>query len=157
MFINAQIDIVLIAVVLSIISQVMSRKLVDRKKMKAQQAEMKEKNKRIKELTAKGDEKSKAEAMRMQQEMLSEMGATMKGSMRLLMFSMVVYLPMFAVIRWLYADAVIPLPVPIPWFGSESLIELYNETNWIGWYILCSLVFSLIGNVLFKLAEKRSS
>ncbi|MEM4256896.1 MAG: hypothetical protein QXD98_00900, partial [Candidatus Diapherotrites archaeon] len=69
------------------------------------------------------------------------------------MISMVFFLPAFWLLSSLYGEAVINLPVPVPWFGNfdlfnistwNNLIILYDKTNYLGWYILIYLVFSLI-------------
>ncbi|MBS3059720.1 MAG: hypothetical protein J4224_04840, partial [Candidatus Diapherotrites archaeon] len=49
-----------------------------------------------------------------------------------------------------YSQATIELPVPLPWFGTESIIQFYNETNWLGWYFVSYLVLTLIIGQLFK-------
>jgi uncharacterized membrane protein (DUF106 family) len=102
------------------------------------------------------DEKSKQEVQRLQQQMMQKMSETMSGSMKVMMASMVIFLPAFAILGMFYGDVVIPLPIPIPWLGSNSFIELYHETNWIGWYVLASLVTSIVLQIILKLAERVS-
>jgi len=101
---------------------------------------------------SKQDQKSKNQLEALEKEMLDSMNSVMKGSMRLMLYSLVVFIPAFffmggfdfGVISFggVYSQATIELPVPLPWFGSESIIQFYNETNW--------LVLTLIIGQLFK-------
>lgn len=158
MFINPQIDIALIAIALAVVSQVMQHTLTDRKWMKSSQKEMKEKQERIKELMKKGDS-AKGEIERLEKEMMDAMSKMMSGSMRLMLVSMIVFIPALWFLTGTYGNVVVPLPIPIPWLGGEGIIPimLYNETNWLGWYLLCSLASSLGLNAVVNIAERRSA
>ena len=148
MFITPMIDILIIVVIATSFMQVLSRKMIDRKKMKAQQKVAKEKSKRIKDLMKSQNPNDKQQAERLQKEMFEDMGAQMQGSMRLLIFSMAIYIPLYAFIGWAYGEAVIQLPFPVPWLGGEEgLIKFFTETNWFGWYILIALITSAILNI----------
>jgi uncharacterized membrane protein (DUF106 family) len=72
------------------------------------------------------------------------------------MFSMVVFLPAFAVLGMFYSGTVANLPFPIPWFGGQDqpFIMFYEQTNWVGWYVLCSLVSSIVLNIVLHFWEK---
>ena len=54
----------------------------------------------------------------------------------------------------LYGEAVIDLPIPLPWLGSESLIQLYSQTNWLGWYLVTALTTGIVLSLIFKAVEK---
>ena len=152
-FINPMIDIFLISIVLVIFSKVLQRKFIDKDAMKKQQQEMKIKQKRIKELIEQKDDKSMQEANKIQQEMFEAMGKTMQGTMKHMMFSLPVFLGVFALIRMFYGEATIDLPIPIPWLG-ETGIELFEQTNWFGWYFLSYLVLNIIIGIAEKLVKK---
>ena len=156
-FISPQIDIALVAVALSIVSQLMQRRFVNKKEMKRKQNEMKEKQERMKELMKSEDPKAKNEADALQAEMMENMSTMMKGSMKLMVFSMVLFIPTLWFLSSTYEGIAINLPIPIPWFGGESFIMLYNTTSWLGWYILCSLTFSLSLNAAINIYEKVKS
>ena len=154
MLFDPQTDITLIAIGLGIVSQALQRKLMNKKAMKANQEKMKEKQKKLNELLKKEDKKSKNEAESIQKEMLEEMNVMMKGSMRMMMASMIIFIPTFWYLGGVYGNEIISLPFPIPWFGAKEFIELYNETSWMGWYVLNSLFFSILFNMAMNLYEK---
>src|SRR3989338_6844539 len=104
----------------------------------------------MKELANKSDAKSKNELEALEKEMMEEMGKMMKGCTRMMIF--IIFL--FWFLGEAYKAAVIQLPFPIPWFGENWSVKLYSETNWIGWYVLCSLVTSLALNAALGLREK---
>ena len=154
------VDISLISIFLVTASQIMQRTVVDKREMKRQQDQMKENQKKMKELMSKQDQKSKNQLEALEKEMLDSMNSVMKGSMRLMLYSLVVFIPAFffmggfdfGVISFggVYSQATIELPVPLPWFGSESIIQFYNETNWLGGDFVSYLVLTLIIGQLFK-------
>lgn len=153
-FLSPQIDIAVITFVLAIVSQILRRILMNPAEMKEKQAAMKEKQGKMKELMNKNDHKSTKELETLQKEMMESMGAMMSGSMKLMFVSMLIFLPIFWYLGSAYGDAVISLPIPIPWFGGDFLIMLYNETNFYGWYILTSLFFSIILSIVIGQVEK---
>ncbi|MFH1224769.1 MAG: EMC3/TMCO1 family protein [Candidatus Diapherotrites archaeon] len=154
MFVNPQIDIVAISALLAIVSQFIQLKFGRRDEMLAAQKEMKARQKRMQELVKRNDGSAKAELERLEKEMMEGMSKMMGGSMKVMVISMVIFLPAFMLIGAAYSSATINLPVPVPWFGGTSFIMLYNETNWLGWYILCSLVFSLVFSSLMGIYKK---
>ncbi len=155
MLFSPHIDIALVAVVLSLLSQVMRRVLTDQKNIKKMQKGMKDKQAKIKELMKKEDAKSKKELERLQGEMMEGMALMMKGTNKLMLVSMVVFLPTFWFLGGVYGNFEFPLPVPLPWFGGEFFITLVSSTNFVGWYFVCSLVFSLVINGIINAIEKR--
>ena len=150
MFIDPATDIVIIALVMSIVSQLLRRRFVDEQAMKEYQKNMKERQEKMKELMKKEDQKSKQELENMQKEMMEGMSTMMQGNMKMMMVSMGIFIPLFFIVGLFYSEAVIALPIPIPWFGTEQLIQLYTETSWIGWYVLNSLIFGILINVGVK-------
>lgn len=154
MFVNPMIDIVAISALLAIVSQFIQLKFGRRDEMMAAQKEMKERQKRMQELVKRNDGAAKAELEKLEKEMMEGMSKMMGGSMKVMMISMVIFLPAFALIGAAYSAATINLPVPVPWLGGTSFIMLYSQTNWLGWYVLCSLVFSLVLTALIGLYKK---
>ena len=89
------VDISLISIFLVTASQIMQRTVVDKREMKRQQDQMKENQKKMKELMSKQDQKSKNQLEALEKEMLDSMNSVMKGSMRLMLYSLVVFIPAF--------------------------------------------------------------
>ena len=140
------IDIALFAVVVGIISQVLQRKLMDKKGQKQKQDAMKEKQKRLKELMKKGDEKSKQEAEKLNKELMSDMKEMFKGMQKFMLASLVVIAPIFLLGVNAYAQDTF---VVFGWNVPHFIFPPY-----IVWYFICSIVFSLIFNGIMKVIEK---
>lgn len=151
---NAIVDIALAAVLLALAAQLIRRKLIDDKKMKEQQNTIKEHQKKMRELAGKNDPKSKAELQKAQNEMLEITGDMMQGSMKMMLYSFPLYIGAFWLLGYLYETAVINLPVPVPWFGENFSIKLYEQTNWVGWYVLIALISGIVLSVIFKVVDK---
>jgi len=143
-FFDPMIDIALISFVLSVLVQVLQRVLGSKQAMQKHQTGMKEKQQKMKELMKKNDKQSQKELEKLQGEMLESMNDMMKGSMKMMVVSMVLFIPVLWFLQGTYEGAAITLPVPLPWLGTNSLIEFYSQTNWLGWYFVTSLVFSIL-------------
>ncbi|PIU21831.1 MAG: hypothetical protein COT15_00195 [Candidatus Diapherotrites archaeon CG08_land_8_20_14_0_20_34_12] len=144
-FINAPIDIAIIAFLIAIISQVMRMKFINQKKMKNDQKSLKEKNKRMNELMKNTDEKSKKELEELQKEYLDITKEMMQGNMRYMLFSFPVFIIALYFIKEWYNGIIIPLPFELPFFGPD--------VGWLGWYILMALISSLVVSGVMKLIE----
>ncbi len=143
---DPQVEIALISVGIALVSQLLQRKLMPREATQKRQEKIKKHQARMKELANKNDAKSKNELETLEKEMMEEMQVMMQGSTRMMMFSMVFILPVFWFLGEAYKEAIVQLPFPIPWFAENWVIKFFTETNWIGWYVLCSLVTSLVLN-----------
>ncbi len=161
MIVSPIVDIAVISVGLAAASQFIQDKYVDRDAMKKQQQEMKDRQKRMKELMQKQDPKSKNELESMEKEMLESMQKMMSGSMKVMMWSLVIFLPALAILGFFYGEAIIQLPIPLPWLsvGFDLFnigtwgIMIYNETNWFGWYFVAYLAVAILFNVGKKLMK----
>jgi len=159
------VDIAMVGVSLSLLMQLLQRKFVDRKQMKVQQEFIKKKQQKLNELMKKADDKSVKEMEKVQSEMMEAMNSMMQGSMKQMVISMAVILPIFWFLSSNYANVVVDLPFPVPfwaawdWFNPLSwfVFKLWNQTSWIGWYVLVSLVTSLSVNGILNLLEKKQS
>jgi uncharacterized membrane protein (DUF106 family) len=140
------IDIAFAAVVVIGISQVLQHKFIDRKRMKEQQKEMKEIQKKLNELIKKEDQKSQQEAKKLQGQMMGSMNSMMGKNMKVMLYSMVIILPIFWWLSASYKEAVINLPLSLPFLGTQ--------VNWFWWYIICSIVLSIVIAVGKKAYEK---
>ncbi len=145
-------DIALISAGLVIVSQILQNRFAHKDEMKGHQDKIKGHQKKMNELMKKGDQKSKNELETLQAEMMEEMNRMMSKSMKVMMFSLVVFLPAFWVLGHFYEKDVINLPVPLPWLshGFDLFtpatwgMEIYNQTNWFGWYFVSYIVLTII-------------
>ena len=151
---NPVLEIIGISFVMVCISQFVQRKLVDRKKMKSNQALMKEKQKRIKELMQKDDQKSKAEVERLQKEMLGLMNQTMQGTMKHMLFTFPVFIVVFWVLSIVYSGILIQLPFAVPVVHRNFSFEITAGISWLWWYIYTSFAFSILFSIVFKALKR---
>jgi len=154
-FDNPLTGIPVIAVGIALVSQFLQRKLDDRKKMKENQAAIKEKQKTMKELLAKGDDASKKQADALQLEMLQMMNESMQGTMKYMLFSFPLFIGIWWVLGFIYFEQIITLPVALPIMHRDLSFEITNEISWIWWYIYSMLAISLIINLVLKAIDKR--
>lgn len=162
MFVSTIVDITIISIVLFGVSQAVQARFINRDEMKRQQEGMKAKQVKMKELMKKGDAKSKNELDAMEKEMMEDMQKMMSGSYKVMLVSMVVFLPALWFLNTFYGNAVIDMPVPLPWlrngFDLFSIgswgIEIYAKTNWFGWYFVCFIVISLLYNFISGFKKK---
>jgi len=148
------VDIAIISFAMALISQILQRKLVNMKKMKASQAQMKEMQKKLNELLKKEDEQSKKEAARLQNEMLKAMNETMKGSMKHMLISLPIFWGIFAVAGAVYLGATINTPIALPVLHRDFSFEITPKVSWLWWYIYCSVGFSIVFSIILKIVDK---
>lgn len=145
----------IMTVVLAFTSRMLQRKLVDRKKMKENQTKSKENMKLIKQYMKEGESK-KAELDRLQKENLELQMSMMKGSNKVMMVS----LPIFLVFLWalgtIYGGVVFESLFALPKFAGYFPVNLFAAEGWtlttgyIKAYFFYSLVSSIVMWVLFK-------
>jgi len=156
------IDIGLITVAVVIISRFLQSKLIDKKKQKQAQKNMKEKQARIKELMKSQDGKSRDEMERLQKELLLEMNETMQGSMRYMMFSLPLFFGAFFVFGHFYGNQVFEAPFLLPKFDNFFFLNPLTwvpagwslETGWLKLYFVTYLIASILLGIAFKVKEK---
>jgi len=155
------IDIALISIALSTAIQLLSRKLVDRKQLKIHQEEIKKKQKRMQHLMKEKPHNYEQELDKLQKESMELMSTMMSGSTKQMMVSFAVYIPFLWFFNWNYVNAIVNLPVPVPfwtafdWGNANTwfAFKLWTESSWVGWYVLVSLIYSLLFNGAFNLYE----
>ncbi|MAG21981.1 MAG: hypothetical protein CL943_01570 [Candidatus Diapherotrites archaeon] len=151
---NVMLEIALVSLVMSGISQILQRKLMDKKGMKASQEKMKEQQKRIKELVGREDQQSKAEAERLQKEMLELMSKSMQGTMKHMVVSMPIFLGVFWGLGYLYSGALIQLPMAVPVLHRDLSFEITSAISWLWWYIYTSFSIGIVLNMVLKVLGK---
>ena len=153
--IDPTIEIICIAIGMNLFNQLIRRKFYHPKEMKEDQKKMKEIQKKQKELMGKTDEKSKKESEEIQEQMMKHFGETMGKTNKIMIVTMIAILPLYwFVLPTLYNGLIFGLPFPIPWFGKNWSILFYTETNWLGLFVLSSIIIGIILNILLKIYEK---
>jgi len=142
---SAVIDVSLFAIVVGIISQILQRKLMDKKGQKAKQQAMKEKQAKLKELMKNNDEKSRQEAEKLNSELMTDMKEMFKGMQKFMIASLVVIMPIFYLGVSNYAKEIFIV------FGWE--VPQFIFPPYIVWYMISSIAFSLIFSTIMKVVE----
>lgn len=151
---NPMVEIALVSLVMSIVSNAMQMKFGNKKAMKENQNKMKEKQKRIRELAGKNDHESKKEADALQKEMLELMNASMQGSMKYMLFSFPVFIVVFWLLSMGYSGMLIQLPIGLPVIHRNWAFEITSSISWLWWYIYCSFISSIIISIVLKAIKK---
>lgn len=154
-FVNAGIEIAIFSVILAGVSHWLQIRFGNKKEVNQIQGEMKKKQARLKELLKKKDEKSKQEAETVQNEMMKDMNKVMGSSTKVMLLSMIVFIPALAILAAWYNGSVIQSPFPFVVFhrGIDWMpvsFEWSTKFNWISWYFWWSLVGSIVLGMVFK-------
>jgi uncharacterized membrane protein (DUF106 family) len=155
LLVSPHVDIALISLALALVSQFIQRVVFDKKGMQAKQKEMKEKSTKARELMKKGDDKSMKQMEELNKEIMESMSTMMSGSFKMMAVMFIVYMPVLWYLPEAYSGT-IDLPIPLPWLGGEGqgLIAFTSTTNWLGWYFISAMVFSLGLNAIINLVGK---
>lgn len=141
MFVNPTVDLVIVSAGFAVISQVIQVLLLDRKETRRIQKQMQEKNKEYREMISKGNA-SKQDLDRIQAELMELSMGSMKRMPKVMIANMIVFLPLFALVSNVYHGTKLATFFPI------NLI--WNELDWFWYYVLCSLLISLVVNAVIN-------
>ena len=124
---------------------------------------MKDYQKKMNELTKKGDgEQNRKELERLQTEMLELISKMLNSSMKLMWVTMPVFLVAFAILSYLYGGKTLESFIALPTFNGFNML---NPFSWVPtglsvqtgffkmyffYYLGCSIIFNLIENVYDK-------
>ena len=149
----------IMTVVLAFTSRMLQRKLVDRKKMKENQRKAKENMKLIKQYMKEGESKKK-ELDALQKENLDLQMDMMKGSNKVMLVS----LPIFLVFLWalssVYGGVVFESLFALPKFAGYFPVNLFAAEGWtittgyIKAYFFYSVISSILMWIVFKIFDE---
>lgn len=148
--------IALISLVLSIVSVTVQRRFAPPARMKELQARLNAFQKEYAEATKTKDEEKLKKLEARSSEMTQLTGQMMKGQMVPMMITLPLFLGVLAVVLPLFKGMTVTLPfvVPKPDLAHWAL-NWSNVLGPLGWYIYVSLVFSMIIQIAIKLYDKR--
>lgn len=133
---NGQI-IALISLGIALASSLVRRAVLDLDKMKEMKVKMKEHQKALKEATKSGDKKK---AKRAQDELMKLTMENMKHSFKPMLYT---FIPFILIFMWLKSQ----------YGGVGAVATLFNfELTWFWWYLITSMIFSMILNKALKLS-----
>jgi uncharacterized membrane protein (DUF106 family) len=149
--------ILVITIILAGLTKVLQRKVIDRKKMKECQDQMKSDHKRFNELI-KGAEKNTKELEALQTQILKQQTEIMNMQMKLSMFTLPGFLLAFWGLGYLYSGQMLTSLIPLPTFNQ---FFLFNPLSWIptgisastGYYKMYFFYY-IIASIIVNYAEK---
>ena len=154
---NPALTVLIIAFIVSLITTVANKYLVDQDELNRKQLEMKEFNKELREAQKRGDGKKLAEMQAKQAELMQEQTAMMSDQFKPIF---VTFVPIILIFFWMRSsavhDLVIILPRTVYWviltpfwhwigsfmYGGEATIPY--GIGWLLWYFICTFGMSQI-------------
>lgn len=141
MFVNPAIDLALISAGFVAVSQAIQVLVMNRKQLRAHQKKSKALMKEQQELMKKGKDAPAHELERLQREQMELMQGQFKHMPKMMLASMIVFLPLFTIVREQFEGQSIPVFFPFS--------VIWQQLDWYWYYVLCSLVVGIfVGQVL---------
>lgn len=154
---NPALTVLIIAFIVSLITTVANKYLVDQDEMNAQQAEMKEFNARLREAQKRGDGKEVAKLQAEQTELMQKQTAMMTNQFKPMI---VTFVPIILIFFWMRSSAIHDLVIILPktvywviltpvwhWIGSflyGGKATIPYGIGWLLWYFICTFGMSQI-------------
>ena len=154
---NPALTVLIIAFIVSLITTVANKYLVDQDELNAQQAEMKEFNAKLRDAQKRGDGKEIAKLQAQQTELMQQQTAMMTNQFKPMI---VTFVPIILIFFWMRSsaihDLVIILPKTVYWviltpvwhwigsfmYGGQATIPY--GIGWLLWYFICTFGMSQI-------------
>ena len=154
---NPALTVLIIAFIVSLITTIANKYLVDQEEMNEHQARMKDLNKRMRDAQKRGDGKELAKIQAEQTEMMKGQTAMMSNQFKPMI---VTFVPIILIFFWMRSSAisnlVIILPQTVYWvtltplwhalggfiYGGKATIPF--GIGWLLWYMICTFSMSQI-------------
>ncbi len=154
---NPALTVLIIAFIVSLITTVANKYLVDQDELNEHQAKMKDLNKRMREAQKKGDGKELAKIQAEQTEMMKNQTAMMSNQFKPMI---VTFVPIILIFFWMRSSAIHNLVIILPqtvywvtltpvWHALGSVLYGGKATipygiGWLLWYMICTFGMSQI-------------
>ncbi|WP_407391523.1 DUF106 domain-containing protein [Methanobrevibacter sp.] len=154
---NPALTVLIIAFIVSLITTIANKYLVDQDELNAQQAKMKEVNQRMRDAQKRGDGKELAKIQAEQADLMKDQTAMMTNQFKPML---VTFVPIILIFFWMRSSAinnlVIILPQTVYWvtltplwhflggfmYGGKATIPY--GIGWLLWYMICTFGMSQI-------------
>ena len=154
------IEIALICVVLALVSKAIQRKFIDKALMKEYKDEIKKIQKKLQKDIKEGKTEKAAE---LQKQMFEVQGKMLKGTNKVMMFSLPIFLVAFGILGFLYGGISFESLFPLPKFAG---FMIWNPMSWIpvgvttttGYYkayFFYYFVLTIALNIIEKIYDKK--
>ena len=154
---NPALTVLIIAFIVSLITTIANKYLVDQDELNAQQAEMKEFNARLRDAQKRGDGKEVAKLQAEQAELMKNQTAMMTNQFKPMI---VTFVPIILIFFWMRSSAIHDLVIILPktvywviltplwhWIGSfmyGGKATIPYGIGWLLWYMICTFGMSQI-------------
>lgn len=154
---NPALTVLIIAFIVSLITTIANKYLVDQDELNEQQAKMKEFNKRLKDAQKRGDGKEVAKLQAEQMELMGDQTAMMTNQFKPMI---VTFVPIILIFFWMRSSAIHDLVIILPktvywvtltpiwhWIGSflyGGKATIPYGIGWLLWYMICTFGMSQI-------------
>jgi len=154
---NPALTVLIIAFIVSLITTIANKYLVDQDELNEQQAKMNEFRSKLREAQKKGDGKEIAKLQAQQAEMMGDQTAMMTNQFKPMI---VTFVPIILIFFWMRSSAIHNLVVILPstvywvtltplWHASGSVVYGGKATipygiGWLLWYMICTFGMSQI-------------
>ena len=154
---NPALTVLIIAFIVSLITTIANKYLVDQDELNEQQAKMKEFNKRLKDAQKRGDGKEVAKLQAEQMELMGDQTAMMTNQFKPMI---VTFVPIILIFFWMRSSAIHELVIILPktvywvtltpiwhWIGSflyGGKATIPYGIGWLLWYMICTFGMSQI-------------
>ena len=154
---NPALTVLIIAFIVSLITTIANKYLVDQEEMNEHQAKMKDLNKRMRDAQKRGDGKELAKIQAEQTEMMKDQTAMMSNQFKPML---VTFVPIILIFFWMRASAISNVVIILPqtvdcvtltpiWhflggflYGGKATIPY--GIGWLLWYMICTFGMSQI-------------
>lgn len=154
---NPALTVLIISFIVSLITTIANKYLVDQDELNEQQAKMKEMNKKLRDAQKRGDGKEVAKLQAEQMEAMGDQTAMMTNQFKPMFVTMV---PILLIFFWMRSSAVHDLVIILPktvywviltplWHAIGSIVYGGQATipygiGWLLWYFICTFGMSQI-------------
>ena len=154
---NPALTVLIIAFIVSLITTVANKYLVDQDELNEQQAKMKEFNKKLREAQKRGDGKEVSKLQAQQAEMMGDQTKMMTSQFKPMI---VTFVPIILIFFWMRASSIHELVIILPktvywvtltpiWHWIGSILYGGQATTpygigWLLWYMICTFGMSQI-------------
>jgi uncharacterized membrane protein (DUF106 family) len=146
----------LLAALISLLTSLTNRLLMDPEKSKAWRKEVMEWNRELQEARREGDKKKLEKVMKKQSQILQLQSKMMWQSMKVTLIFFVPLIIIWSILGGFYTAHPTGQPIPIaylPGVGPKVHLIVFDFSSLLWWYLLCSLLFGTVFSHLFGITE----
>jgi uncharacterized membrane protein (DUF106 family) len=137
----AAIEVALIAIVVSIATNLVNKKIIDQKRMKEIKKQISDFQKEYNEVKKGGDKELIAKMEKEQKEMMSLTKEMMMGSFKPMMYT---FLPIILIFFWIKGN----------YETAEVIVPVLGNIGWFWWYFIAVVAAGITFEIIYKIATR---